>query len=211
MARRLLLLLFKAGIFYLLIFLSWYFIWSGFYLKMIGAVSSKLVPLILVKEYRVDSYDLAPQLGQSGGKKDNLKFTIRVSPQITNWIQFGATDLTYPIITFLTLTLVSPGLSWKKRIKVLLLGSVILWLFYSLLALLFFRVIDFVDGRGLSHLGLFEDILGIERLVRWKQSGGIAILAGQMVPVAVWFVSVFGQIWRQPKGGRPDKSAPEKP
>jgi hypothetical protein len=175
---------------------------------MMGVVSSKLLPLILVKDYRIVSYDLVPQLGQSEGKRNNLRFTIQVSPQVTNWIQFGATDLTYPIITFLTLTLVSPGLSWKKRVKILLLGSVILWLFYSLLALLFFRVIDFVDGRGLSHLGLLEDILGIERLVRWKQSGGIAIMAGQMVPVAVWFLSVFGQIWQRPKSGSSDRSAP---
>ncbi|OGC93867.1 MAG: hypothetical protein A2142_04105 [candidate division Zixibacteria bacterium RBG_16_48_11] len=198
-AKKLLILLLRAGGVYLLVFLSWYYIWSPVYLQVIGFTTSKFLPVILVKNYRVISYELRPKLGQSVGKRNNLRFTIQVRPQVTNWIQFGATDLTYPIVTFVTLILVSPRLSWRKRLKILALGSLILWLFYSWLALLFFRVIDYLDGRGLSHLGLVENIIGMERLIRWKQSGGIAILAGQFVPVAIWFVSIFGQFWKKSK------------
>jgi|GEM_PF-5284224 len=200
MAKKLLLLLLKAGAVYLLVFLSWYWLWSGGYLKLIGWGSSKFLPVILLKDYRVQSFQVLPVPGQPQGRQTQLRFTIQVSPKVTNWIQFGATDLSYPVITFLTLVLVTPGLSWKKRLKILLFGSILLWFFTCLLALLFFRVIDFADARGLSQLGIVEDILGIQRLARWKQSGGLAILAGQVVPVAIWFISIFGQLGKRPAG-----------
>lgn len=209
MAKKLLLLLLKAVVLYIVVFLLWLVI-SPYYLQCIAFTSAKLLPLILVDNYRVQSYQIMGKDERGGSQRNLLRYYIQVSPQVRNWIEFGANDLTYPIVTFFTLVLVTPNLAWKKRVKILILGFIALWLFYSVLALLFFRVIDFVNGRGLSGLGIVEDLLGMERLARWKLSGGITILTGQMVPVAVWFVSVFGQIRRLPKIGRPDKSALEK-
>lgn len=198
LAKKFLLLLFKAIVVYLLVFLVWVFL-SPYYLHLIGFASAKFLPAILVRDYRVESYQIMPKLGQPEGKRNQLRFTIQVAPHITNWIQFGANDLTYPVVTFFTLVLVTPRISWKKRAKLLGLGFLALWFFYSLLALFFFRIVDYQEGRQLAHLGLIEDIFGIQRLAAWKQSGGIAILSGQFVPVAIWFVSVFGQLIKRPK------------
>ena len=197
--KKLFLLLLKAFGVYIFIFILWLFL-APYYLHLIGFASAKFLPAILIKDYRVQSYEALGRSQAGGSQRNMLRYYIHVSPKARNWIEFGSNDLTYPLVTFFTLVLVTPQLSWKKRLKISVLGFLVLWLFYSLLALFFFRVIDFLDGRGLSHLGLVEDIFGMERLARWKLSGGIAILAGQFVPVAVWFVSIFGQFRGGPKG-----------
>jgi hypothetical protein len=201
--KKILLLLLKAILVFAVILFIWYNKWAKVsqpYLELLAFSSSKILPMFLVADYKVDSYDLVPRLGQTEGAKTQIRYYIRVSPKVRNWIQFGATDLSYPIVTFFTLMLVTPNLGWKKRLKFLAIGFVILWLFYSLLAVFFFRVTCFQQGRELAYLGIVEDIFGIERLARWKSGGGIAILAGQFVPVAVWFVSAFRYLFRRSTG-----------
>ncbi|OGC78075.1 MAG: hypothetical protein A2Z27_03915 [candidate division Zixibacteria bacterium RBG_16_50_21] len=196
---KILLLLAKAVGVYLIVFAFWLFI-SPVYLHLIAFVSAKLIPAVLIEDYRLQSYVVNPDQNPENSKRNQIRYYIHVSPTVRNWIQFGATDLTYPVVTFFTLMLVTPHLGWKKRLKFLAIGFVILWLFYSILAVFFFRVTCFQQARELAHLGIIEDLFGIERLARWKSGGGIAILAGQFVPVAVWFVSAFRYLFRRPTG-----------
>jgi len=201
--KKLLLLLLKALGAYLLVFVLWLFL-APYYLQLLGFSSAKLLPLVLKGEYRLESYQVVERSQSAGSQRTLLRYYVQVSPQVRNWIEFGTNDLTYPLVTFFTLVLVTPQLAWKRRVLILAAGFIFLWLLYSLMALFFFRVIDFVDGRGLSRLGIIEDLFGIQRLAGWKQSGGLTILAGQVLPVAVWFVSVFGQF----RKGIKDKSHP---
>src|SRR5574341_1742395 len=188
--RKLLLLLLKALGVYLLVFVLWLLL-APYYLQLLGFSSAQLLPLILKGEYHLESYQVIERSQSAGSQSNLLRYYVQVSPKIRNWIEFGTNDLTYPLVTFFTLVLVTPNLVWKRRVIILAAGLICLWLFYSLMALFFFRVIDFVDGRGLSRLGIIEDLFGIQRLAGWKQGGGLTILAGQVVPVAIWFVSVF--------------------
>ena len=205
-AKKYLLLLVKAVLVYLVVFLIWIFV-SPFYLHLIGFASARLLPVFLVEDYRVDSYQVEAKETQTGLKKNLIRYYILVAPQVRNWVEFGTNDLSYPLVTFFTLVLVTPKVTWKKRAKILVSGFVVLWLFYSVLALFFFRIIGYQDGRELAHLGLIEDLFGIKRLAAWKQSGGITILSGQIAPVAIWFVSVFGQLFKRSK---PEKMVKQK-
>ena len=207
LAKKILFLLIKALVVWILILLLWWVKVSSVYQGLIAFTSAKLLPIILVDDYRVQSYEITGRGENDSSKRNLLRFYIQVSPKVRNWIEFGTNDLTYPIVTFFTLVLVTPKISWKKRLKIAGIGFLVLWLFYSVLALFFFRIIGYQDGRELAHLGLIEDLFGIKRLAAWKQSGGITILSGQIAPVAIWFVSVFGQLFKRSK---PEKMVKQK-
>lgn len=216
-SKKHLLLLLKGLLVYVTVFILWLVV-SPFYLELIGFASSKLLPVILVENYWVDSYAVTSEQasGSGPGERDQLRYNIKVNPAKIRWIQFGARDLTYPIVTFITLVLVTPRLKWKYRVKLALVGFFILWLFYSLVALLYFRITSFQHGAELANLGVIENVIGIERLTAWKQGGGLIILLGQLVPVAIWFAGVFpaifkGRIYSREMGPRDRKSNPSTP
>ena len=208
LAKKYLLLLFKAVGVYILIFICWAFV-SKAYLHSVGFLAGKLYPLVAVENFRFDSHQLElKQSDQAGntavqnqwviskvfkylGKEYVIRFNVRVGHEVRFWVKFGTNDLSYPLVTFITLVLVTPGMGWKKRGKSLIFGVLVLLVFYSILALVFFRLTSFVRGAEFADLGWFEDIIGIERLARWKQGGGIAILMGQFVPVGIWFLTVL--------------------
>jgi hypothetical protein len=108
-------------------------------------------------------------------------------------IGFNRRGYIFPFLTLTVLMLATPGWTFKKRIKYLILSGIVLAIGFVFVLTYEVLVYFYTKGFKFVEFGLAEKILGLD-LILGLESLALS-LSGQVLPVLIWFVFSFKTIF----------------
>lgn len=187
---RLLRLLGRALLAYVLVFMIWIFAAERYYL-LLGEAAARFIPLVVDSDvervwyerdglrFQVTFYGTDPSFDLSPTQRIEVRVT-----SVVDAMQFG-----YPIITFLALALGLPGPRWRTRIWKTMLGAAIILTFYALWIMV--EVYQFKAAQDLLFLknNPIVRLLPPEVYARYRVP--LLVSLGQAFPISLYALLFF--------------------